>query len=935
MKARWKDSWREMLRTFSRFLALFGIIFLGTGFFVGIRGASPDMKDTAAAYFKAHHLEDIGIQSSWGLDDEDLKAAQKVADIDIDPYRTVDLEGESHDMLVRFYPNFNQSAKSNHFDVVQGRLPKAKDEVAVDAGLLDRHLPADILKQTLRFKQDNTDEEAPHLTQTEFKVVGVVNSPMMIDRTQRGATNVGKGSLDGFLVVDPDVLAGERYTGFAVHVPKADDYKAYSEPYEQAVDEKVKALKTALADRPQAVYTDIKKEMTDKIEEGDKKLQDAKNKLKKEEKKLKDAREAWQEGQDQLTAQKEQVASQLPPGVTLEEIGLSAQFAPMEAELKAKDKKLTEGEKEFKAEKKKADQKIKDQEEQLAEAKEERDDLKAPTYKIEDREHFPSYGEFEDNADRIQGIGNVFPLVFFLVAALVSFTTMTRMVEEHREQIGTYKALGYGAQQIAQKFLLYALMACLLGSFTGILFGNYFFPWIIITAYKMLYTIGETQYGFHGFDIALAMGIALLTTVGPALAMTWQSLREAAAKLMRPKPPKKGQHIALEHWRWFWQKLSFKQKITMRNLFRYKGRNSMTVIGIMGCTALMLTGFGISDSISGLADVQFQDLDHRDAIVQYQPQIKEKAREDLTKKLADQPEIEEAVSTYSKQYETTAANVNRQQVSLTVACSPGINHLLAMKDLESGQPKDLGEEDVFINQKLAPLLNIQTGDDLELEDEDGETLKVKVTGVFENYLLHYVVMKQKHYEELTGEKIEPNTSQIRLTAAGQKKRDSLLEDLLGLDEVAGVMDLKSLNRQFDDTIETLNIVVWALIIAAAALAFIVLYCLTDINVSERIRELSTIKVLGAFPLEVTLYIFRETILLTLIGIGFGFAFGLGLTAYILKTVEIDMMVFPLAIHGISYAYAAGLTLLFTLLVLTIMHFKLKQVDMVEALKGVE
>lgn len=943
MKALWKDVLRETRYTFARFLALFGIIFLGTGFFVGIRGASPDMKESAAQYFADTHLEDITVQSTYGLYDEDLAQLKTIKDIAVTPYRSVAYEAADKGLLVRFYPNFNAMGDINHFQVVSGRLPHAPDEVAIDAWLLKKGYSADIIGQKVRFpepKNDsndskNSDQRKPKLKQHEFTVVGIVNSPMFIDGSQRGVTNIGKGTIDGYMVVMPEIIVGDMYTNFAIDVTSADHEKAYSDAYQSIIDNKLKEVQAALADRPDIVYQDLKREMQAKIDEGEAELKTNKDKLSKEEKQVKAAKLAWQKAYDEFSAQKGAFLTQIPVGLEPTHVPAYTPIALAEGRLHREKEKLDKAEATFNEEKAKADKKIADAEMDLSEAKDTLVNLKAPTYHIDDRSSLNGYSEYEDNAIRIRAIGNVFPLVFFLVAALVSFTTMTRMVKDSRIQIGTLKALGYHPKEIARKYLFYATSATLLGTLMGVVFGTYFFPWVIMTAYRMLYTLGASVYQFYVKDIFLALALAFLTTVGPAVLMTGSSLVESASSLMRPKPPKKGEHIFLEKWQWLWNKLSFKQKITLRNLFRYKGRNTMTIIGIAGCTGLMLTGFGINNSIAGLPDIQYDQLELRDGTVQFRPNIKAEEITKLEQAIARDDRVKDSLSTYTTTFETSDKNINVQSVNV-LAVDPGrVNALFALRDMKTGKDQSFKADDVFISEKLAQLLHLKVGDKISLKNDDGETLSVKVTGIFENYIFHYLLIGKARFENEMGQTYLDNSTQFSMKQNDAKKLENLISNLIKNDKVAGAFDLALVRDSFDNTVRTLNLVVLVLIISAGALAFIVLYCLTNINVSERVRELSTLKVLGAFANEVTMYIFRETLIMTLIGILLGYGFGYILTGYILKTVEIDMMIFPLKISWTAYLYAGLLALGFTLIVMMIMHKKLKHVDMVEALKGVE
>lgn len=924
--ALWKDSLREIKNSFSRFIALLGIIFLGAGFFVGIRAAAPNMRQTANLYFQDQHLQDLSLQADWGLTDEDIDRVDDLEGIQVYPYRSVDREEKKQETLLRFLPNFNQMGEVNQYKLRSGRLPENKDEVALDARLAEEggfnYQIGDEIE--LADPDQEGDDQAPGLASNRFKVVGFVTSPMYIDQSARGNSPIGKGTIDGFAVVQPEVFTGDLYSQLAFKVDGLEDYPAYSDAYEEKVDQAKADIEAALDGRPEERYQEQQKDL-------DKDIQAA-------EEDLKPGQEAIQKAKDQVEAQKESLQSQedqlkqVTAGLGEGAANLP-QFAQAREQLDQGKEALKQAEEDIQAKEKD----LAEGQEKLNQAKTYKDEMEAPNYQVNDRSQLSGYSEYEDNADRIAAIARVFPVIFFLVAALVSFTTMTRMVDEQRIQLGTLKALGYRSSEIAIKFLLYAGLASVIGTLLGVAVGNYLLPNIIVNAYGMLYDLGqEVYYGFYWKDFLLALSISLLTTVGPAWLVTRNSLTEPAAVLMRPKPPKEGQRILLERWTWFWQKLSFNNKISLRNLFRYKGRNAMTLIGVAGSTALLLTGFGISDSISGLADRQFIDLEHAQAIVQYQPKLSAEEVADLNESVHQHDQVADALPLYTASYQTTDDRVNQQTVSLH-ALDPDSNYqdFYALADVATGDRMPLPEDGVLINHKLAKLLDIKAGDSISLEDPDGQVVDLPVKGVFESYIMHDVFMSQSVYEDLIGSLPSQNQVEIKLKDNAPEKKGQVIDDLMAEEGIVTVVNIDQFRNMFNETLETLNLVTLVLIIAAAILAFIVLYSLTNINVSERIRELSTIKVLGAYPLEVTLYIYRETLLLTVGGILAGLAMGQILTTYILQTVEVDIMIFPAQIQGLSYLYASLLTLIFSLIVMAIMHHKLKQVDMVEALKGVE
>ena len=936
--ALWKNAWREIRNSWARFLALFGIILLGTGFFVGIRAAAPNMLNTSNQYYDDYHLEDLSLQSTWGIRPEDLDALETVDGIDSLSYKTVDRQSEDSELLYRIFPNFNAlDAEVNHFKVREGRLPENDQEIALDHMLIAENQVDIAIGDTITFNQagKTDDDKAPKLKQDSFTVVGFVDSPMYIDKLIRGQTSIGDGALDAFAVVSPDAFEGEYDSAVSIRIPEARQYHGYSDDYDQVVADKKAEVESALEDRPNHLLQEAKSDGQEAVDEGRKQLNQAQDDLNSKKSELDQAKSALDQAQGHLDQEIQGIKRQLPAGMSLEEAGLgqvAGQFQANQDRLNQEKDQLSQGQEQMQSAKEEIDQKTKDLDEQAKQLEE----LQAPTYLVNDRSALSGISEYGDNAERISAIAQVFPWIFFLVAALVSYTSMSRMVDEQRSQVGTMKAIGYGSGDIAMQFLLYASLASLLGTVIGVGIGNFLFPNIIYNAYRMMYTLPDIQYGFYLKDILLALGIALLTTVGPAIFTTSHLLQENAAQLMRPKPPKQGEHILLEKWRWFWSHLNFSMKITLRNLFRYKGRNLMTVIGVAGSTALVLTGFGISDSISGLADRQYTVIESYDVVAQYANDLNAEDNQAVREAVEATDGVDRVLHSYTTNLETTDPNVNTQTVRLRVFNSDSPYHdfyaFNAVDDPEKAY--DLKDNEALISQKLARLLGLSEGDTIELANESGQTISLPVGGIVESYIFHDCFINENTYKNLIAKDLPaPNMGQIQLSQSASEGQ--VLEDLQNTDHVLAAYASQSLRDAFNDTIESLNVVTLILIIAAALLAFIVLYSLTNINVSERIRELSTIKVLGAYPNEVTMYIFRETLLLTTAGILFGLLMGYGLTGYILKTVEVDNLIFPHTIHWTSYLYSIALTYLFTLIVMGIMHVKLKHVDMVEALKGVE
>lgn len=581
--------------------------------------------------------------------------------------------------------------------------------------------------------------------------------------------------------------------------------------------------------------------------------------------------------------------------------------------------------------------KLEDGKKELTEKEQEVADLKEPDYFYFEREDNPGYSEYHENSKRISSIATVFPVFFFLIAALVSLTTMTRMVDEKRGEIGALKALGYTNWEISQKYIVYATAASLIGSVLGLIIGFNVFPRVIIDAYGSLYNLPSAGTVYYASYSIQSIIVALLCTLISSLVVLRYDLFSTPAILMRPKAPKAGQRIFLERLTFIWKRLSFNHKVTARNLFRYKQRMFMTVFGIAGCMALIITGFGVRDSISDVVSIQFSKLWHYHAIVTYNDEATKEDTAVYEEDVKKVPDLAKRLVLSQQSVRVMKKGQTTQTVTLDVPKeTKNLADFVLFNDRKSGEVYTLTDKGVIINEKLAKMFKLKSGDTFELTDSDNQKYPVKIASVVENYAMHFVYMTPNYYEEVF-KKVPDYNSELLLfnKKPSESEEDKISTGLLENDQVVNVSFLSQTSKAMDDTIDSLTIVVWVLIISAGTLAFIVLYNLTNINVSERIRELSTIKVLGFYNNEVTMYVYRENNILTALGILIGCFAGKLLHGFVLETAEVDMLMFSPTIHAMSYLYSGLLTLLFSLIVMWVMHRKLRNVDMIEALKSTE
>lgn len=610
----------------------------------------------------------------------------------------------------------------------------------------------------------------------------------------------------------------------------------------------------------------------------------------------------------------------------------------LEAEEKIEDgrKELADGEAEYEEAKAEADEAIADAEEQIEDGKRELEELEVPEWYVLDRNYTASFADYGQNADRIGAIGEVFPVIFFLVAALVCLTTMTRMVEEERTQIGTLKALGYGRGAIAAKYILYALLSSLLGSLAGLVAGQKILPTVIITAYKILYpylpailTPLSLRYSAAATEAAVAC-----TTIA-AWAACYKELFAVPAKLMRPAAPKAGKRVFLERIRPLWTRLNFSRKASVRNLIRYKKRFFMTIFGIGGCTALLLVGFGLKDSVSYIGKGQFGNIFVYDAAVAVDGEAAEEEKEKLYGKVSEDENTERAMRVLETALDVEKDGVTKSVYLIVPEKAEELPSYIRLKDRETQEAYSLSDEGAVISEKLSELLGVKAGDTILLKEDETDRKEVLVTQVAENYFMNYIYMSKDLYEELFEEAPEWNMLFVCRKQKDKASEDAFLEEYMEEEAAAGVTFTSGTAEYISDMLESMNVVILVLVVSAGMLAFVVLYNLNSINISERKRELATLKVLGFYDREVSAYVNRENILLTVIGTAAGIGLGIVLHRFVAMTAETDTLMFGREIHWYSYVFSVILTFVFSAVISWTQIFRLKKIDMVESLKSVE
>lgn len=692
--------------------------------------------------------------------------------------------------------------------------------------------------------------------------------------------------------------------------------------------------------------------MESEIQAGRQALEAGKTELSAKKEELVSARQQFESGKAELEKQKVQFESgqtalvdsynKLTSGEAAYAIGWNqiqsgeAQIAEAYGTVAENERKLADGWVEYEEGKREAEEKISDAEIKILDARNEIEGIDKPKWYVNDRDNYSDYIGYSDNADRMRALGQVFPILFFMVAALVSLTTMTRMVEEQRTQIGTLKALGYSKLSIASKYIGYALAATLSGSLFGVLVGQKAFPYIIVSAYKIMYVhIPDVVIPYHlGYSLA-ASAAAVACTMLATLSACYRELGEQPAELMRPEAPKAGKRVFLERIPVIWMNLSFTWKSTIRNLMRYKKRFFMTVFGIGGCMALMLVGYGLKDSIMDIAKYQYNRIQVYDIMAIVDEGLEEAEKADIDFELEKDRRISGFMDGYMRLTDISKGDSEKEVYLYVPSTLENLEDFVTFNYRRSGKQYHLDENSVVLTEKAARDMGVSKGDTMDLALEDDRTVTVTVTDICENYLSHYLYIAPQLYESLTGEKAENNCIYVDLKAEHYDEIEHVGESLLKNDGILTVSYTNNIEGQLEDMLSTLDDVIIVLIISAGMLAFVVLYNLNNININERKRELATLKVLGFYDGEINAYVYRENILLTIIGVIVGCVLGKVLHLFVVRTVEVEMTMFGRNIEPWSFLYAIAFTCLFAVLVNFVMYFKLKKIDMVESLKSVE
>lgn len=559
--------------------------------------------------------------------------------------------------------------------------------------------------------------------------------------------------------------------------------------------------------------------------------------------------------------------------------------------------------------------------------------LTIPKWYILDRTDNNSYKELINASDNLKQLGNVFPIIFFCIAILVSLISMMRMIEEDRTENGTLKSLGFNNFQITSKYIIYSLLATIIGGFLGIVIGSILIPRVVWNAYKTMFTIPKFICEIDTSSNIIGLLICIICICGTAIFVCIKNLKEVPANLMRPKAPKTGKKIFLEHVTFIWKKLKFSNKITIRNIFRYKTRVLTTIIGIAGCTALILTGFGLRDSIKGIINYQFTNIFKYDKMLMLNDTANQKV---LKEELLENSKVKKLVETNVNNIKVSYNNEEQEVIMIVPNDKKELRKVINLIDIENEKNTNLDLKDnaCIISEKTSKLLNIKEGEKITIIDDSNKKHQIKVDKIVKNYINQYLYLSKMTYENIFGN-YKINSYLIKLNDISSKEKNNFDEEYISKSEITSIVNNSDMQKTMKDILKSIDSVVAILIVAAAVLAFVVLYNLSNINISERKREIATLKVLGFYPSEVDRYVTRETIILTAIGITLGLLSGSYLCHYIISTCEPDYIMFDRRVDTISYILSALITIIFTIIVNIVTHYNLKKINMVSSLKNVE
>lgn len=990
---------RTIKKTFPRFLSLIIMSLLGVLVFVGLTATSPDMVATIDKYFDKYNTYDINVVSSMGLTDKDISSLQKITNIqDIEGSYSEDVLVKKDDVEYVLKVS-SLPTKINTLHIITGRLPENDNEIVVEENFLtnlDYKLNDKITLNSDNFKEKEVTIVGTVSSSLYFNNVevnqnrgsttigtGTINYYSYVKPSNFNTdyyTNIYltvKKAKEETTSSSSYLSLIEDLTNELNKIKDTEENRRYQDLYTEAEDEINKNEAQANQE-----FADAKKELDQakkELSEGKKELDQVAKTLSSTKKQLNAAKKEITNGKQELEdtlkeynitnlntslskvnnniSNIEKILSTLDPSsseyqtnsatlVSLKQqrtlintlINTEEQLNQAEktynsnySKYQKANRKYQSGLKEYNTNLAKYNDSLEEYndskrevEDELKEARQQLADISKPTWYIYDRSDDQTYSSYIDQTKSISNLSALFPLVFYAVAILVSLISMNRMVEDDRGEIGTFKSLGFTNREIRNKYLIFSLSATLIGGLIGIIIGLTLIPYLIFSIYRILFSIPDFQFTLNLPSTLGGLFIAILCICGSSIITSNSILKDKPASLMRPKAPKNGKKILLEKIKPLWHHLKFSNKITIRNIFRYKKRVLVTIIGISGCTALMLCGFGIKDCIVDITNMQYGQTFKYDVTI-YTNNLKLSEVQDIT----NNPQIKDYTLA-----ELITGNVGESNINMLITENQDQLSKIVNLYNEDNKKITLQKNEVIITDKLADNHNLTIGDQITVLDSDKKEYQFIISGIVKNYLGHYIYMNKETFENIN-EQYQPNIIYLNTPELSTTEKDELSNELLAKDSIINVVHTSTLKDSVKDMLDSLNKVIVILVLLSALLSFVVLYNLSNINISERNREIATLKVLGFYDSEVDHYITKETIILTIIGITIGLGLGIVLTNLTIGTVEMENYRFLRRINPLSFLYASIISSLFTIIVNYVTHFTLKKINMIESLKSIE
>lgn len=867
----WKDVWRTFVASKGRMLSIALLMALGSFALIGLKVTSPNMKKTGEHFFKTHQTADLSLISTYSINQTDQDLLNSIKK------KNVDIEyGYFKDAVIKgkntAFRIFSKPKKISTYDLIEGKLPTKDGEIALSSTYKEEYSVGD----KINFSEPVDSSGQKQLKEQTYTITGFVNSSELLSRNRLGNASAGTGKLDGYAIVPETDFTSNDYMIARIRYKDLENVSPFSEEYANKISERKAELKELFKDEPEKRLAEIKSQSKAQITQAKQELETA-------------------------LAQTQQMATSNPAE--------AASVKEATTKIEAKQKELEESQAMV-------------------------DNLPAPSYQFYSRREIPGsegYVAYESNI-------NIFPVALYFMAALVTFVTMGRFVEEERGKAGIFNALGYSNSRIIHKFVIYGLITSITGTTAGVITGHTLLPILIHNTYKSDLQLPAFELHFYLGLTLVAFLLGLLSAVLPAFAVAKKELWEKPSQLLLPKPPRAGAKIVLERITPLWKRLSFTEKVTMRNIFRYKQRMFMTLFGVAGSIALLFAGLGIRSSVSNLNQQQFEDIIHYDMIVAKQPNTSSALDEELTK-LLDSKDVKEYLNVHFETLQKIAgSNKDTQEISTLVFNDRDdklVDSYVSLHDRDRNKTLKLSNDGAIISEKMAKLLNLKVGDTITVQNSQDESVKIKIAGITEMYMGHFLFMNASYYQKAFGTPSVNNANLVTLAEPTKQNVENMAAKFINLPNVYGVVQNNNLKLQISTMVNSLTQVIGILITVSILLAVVVLHNLTNINVSERIHELSTVKVLGFYNNEVSLYIYRETIYLSIIGIFVGFGLGQALHQYMVSIIPPDRIMFDPSIGLATYLLPAVLIGIILIILGFVVNKRLAKLNMLEALSSVE